>query len=139
MKRMLMAGITVALLAMGAGPVQAMIEMTDYQLDQVTAGTSVNAQRTDQGVSLAFNNANPAISGTGDIKVKNLGPIAGSNGQVILNNSTLTNNALVNVVAVSSNVKVITNLVININSTVGAIQQLNTSGSTRGIGGVGNF
>jgi hypothetical protein len=106
--------------------------LSDAAMDQVTAG-AMTATLSDGVVKFqgAVPTKNGLVTGAGTLAVLTA-PLTGTT----QNQSTLTLNggaqqslsSLVNINAVNSNVNVLLNLTVNINSTVGTITQTNLTG-----------
>ena len=114
----------------GLDRAEAARELTDAELDEVTAGT--NAVEVLNGVmSFHFQNEmgqGRAMNGSGSISLTQ-SPLFGSIGSLVLSDSAQGNlRSFVNVNAVNSAVQVLINLNVNIQSQVGEVRQLNLSG-----------
>ncbi len=116
--------------------------LSDAALDRVTAAGSTTGQVTAGGITAGLSNgviqfqgqvptANGLVSGAGTMAFQN-GPITSSNtttGTINFSDNAQQNlNSLVNITAVNSNISVLLNLNVNINSTVGTVTQSNLSG-----------
>lgn len=114
-------------------PAWAMKELSEAELDQVTAGTSVAIESHD-GETLHFefhrdNGRDLAIDGDGTIALQE-SPLPSTVSALILNDNAQSNlQALVNVNAVNSLLQVLINLNVNVNSTVGEVRQINHTGA----------
>lgn len=104
-------------------------DLTDDELDQITAGVlsvgmvdgKLNFQLGgDQGSGVS-------VTGSGTVAATSGSTPSGPAGYIIMRDNAQSNlHAFVNVNAVNSNVQVLINLTVNINSTVGTINQTNT-------------
>ena len=137
MRRMLViAGLTL-LTTVGMGQTRAKPKpLSDTALDRVTAGGTTGA--TGSGtISAGLNNGvvqfqgqvptgNGLVSGAGTMSFQN-GPInTTNNGSINMSGNAQQNlTSLVNITAVNSNISVLLNLNVNINSTVGTLTQSN--------------
>jgi hypothetical protein len=114
-------------------PGWAMKELSEGELDQVTAGTSVAIESRD-GETLRFqfhrdNGRDLVIDGDGTIALQE-SPLPSTVSTLILNDNAQSNlQALVNVNAVNSLLQVLINLNVNVNSTVGEVHQINRTGA----------
>jgi hypothetical protein len=114
-------------------PGWAMKELSESELDKVTAGTSVAMETHDSG-TLHFqfhrdNGRDLSIDGDGTIALRE-SPLPSTMNTLILNDNAQSNlHALVNVNAVNSLLQVLINLNINVNSTVGVVHQINRTGA----------
>lgn len=101
--------------------------LSDAALDQVTAGT-VSAGMSDGVVRFQGQapTANGLVSSSGSLALQS-GPLGGNTmGTLSLNGNAQQNlSSLVNINAVNSQVNVLLNLNVNINSTVGTLTQAN--------------
>ena len=103
--------------------------LSDEELDRITAGTlSVNAANGIFDFSLGQDGGgNLSMTGNGTLTVGDATiPTNPSGYLVIRDNAQSYLHAFVNVNAVNSVVQLLLNLTVNINSTIGSIQQLNT-------------
>ncbi len=103
--------------------------LSDEELDQVTAGT-LSVGMFDGKLSFQLG-GDPgdrlSVAGSGTVAVGTTAAPAGPAGYIIMRDNAQSNlHALVNVNAVHSNVQVLINLTVNINSTVGILHQTNT-------------
>ena len=126
MKRLISAGLVAMMLLMGTVPVHAMTELSDHQLEQVTAGASVSSNIRDGVLHFHFQRETPtlSVSGGGTLETS-AEPLPGSSGALILHNSNANLNGLVNIIAVNSVISVLLNLNVNINSRIGSVHQWN--------------
>lgn len=120
--------MTVLLLLVAATPVWAGgRKLADHELDQVTAG-DFTIDFLDGAFKLQFeSSAGPhkSVSGAGNMSFT-AGSLAGSTPGILLTQDAQQNlKSLVNINAVSSNVNVLLNLVINVNSTISGLTQGN--------------
>lgn len=102
--------------------------LSDVALDKVTAA-GVTANVSDGVVQFqgTAQTANGLVSGVGTLAVLT-GPLTSTttNGTLSLNGSAQQNlSSLVNINAVNSNINVLLNLTVNMNSTVGTVTQSN--------------
>lgn len=100
--------------------------MSDAALSRVTAG-GVSASDSDGVVKFqgSAQTANGLVTGAGTLAVLT-GPLTTNNGTLTLNGNAQQNlSSLVNINAVNSNINVLLNLTVNINSTVGTVMQSN--------------
>ena len=134
MNRIRFAGIVFWAFMLGLSPAWGMRELTDNQLDVVTAGASLSTQRLEDGaVRFQFQkdlgSGNRSVDGEGSILVRE-NPLSDPTGRLILSDNAQGNlRAISNVVAVNSDVEVLINLTINVNSRVGAVRQINLRGN----------
>jgi hypothetical protein len=130
MKRYLFAGLIVCVLLGGLNPAWGMRELSDGELDDVTAGTTVSSEVLDGVLHFQFsrdNGHNRSIDGQGTIAVRE-DQLPRTTGALVLRDNAQGNlQAFVNVNAVNSLVQVLINLNVNINSSVGVLRQLNLS------------
>jgi hypothetical protein len=114
-------------------------KLSDAELDTVTAGRAA-APPPSVPVSapapppLAFTFTAPAgatraVEGSGTVQVVEHSGAAGRDTLVIRDQAQQNLQSFINVTAVNSQIQVLVNLNITINSTVGAVQQLNVSGT----------
>jgi hypothetical protein len=127
----LLAGLLVLVLAAATG--QAATELTDGQLDEITAGSASVAEE-DGMLKFDFitgRRNGRSVDGNGTLTLK-YGSVPSTLGTLILSDSAQSNlRSLVNINAVNSPVQVLLNLNINVNSTIGSMRQLNLSGPLR--------
>ena len=104
--------------------------LNDAAMDQITAG-SVTAGLSNGVVKFAGSVPTPngLVTGAGTMAILT-GPLTGTNiGSLTLNGDAQQNlSSLVNINAVNSNVNVLLNLTVNMNSTIGTLTQSNLSG-----------
>lgn len=128
MYRQLITGLIVLFLSWGANSAWGMRELSDDELDWVTAGTSVSTETIDGMLRFRFDQDNGrgrSVDGEATIGLKE-DPLPGPLGALVLRDNAQGNlQALVNVNAVNSLVQVLINLNVNINSTVGVLRQGN--------------
>ena len=134
-----LAGAALAVLFL-AEPGQAQVrKLTDAELDRVTAGGVIvpqqNVPTSQPGSPLDFNFKSPAgsrhtVEGTGTVQVLEQPNVksSGISSVVVRDNAQQNLQSFINVTAANSIIQVLVNLNISINSTVGAIQQINSSG-----------
>jgi hypothetical protein len=131
MKRHLFAGLIVCVLFGGLNSAWGMRELSDEELEHVTAGTTVSSEVLDGVLHFQFNRDNGhnrSIDGQGTVTVREEPLPAGTAGLLVLRDNAQGNlQAFVNVNAVNSLVQVLINLNVNINSSVGVLRQLNLS------------
>jgi len=130
MKAIMLGFVAAIVLLATAGPATAQgRKLTDEELGKVSAG-SASAKSTDGVVKFNFEGqagSTHTVKGTGMIQVKE-GALPLLSSKLILQDNAQQNlRSLVNIVAVNSKVQVLVNLNININSTVGAVHQVNAS------------
>jgi hypothetical protein len=111
-----------------AGASWAAQELSDTELDRVTAGTTVTSEVLDGALHFQFQKDNGrglSIDGDGMIALQE-SPLPGTVGSLILTDNAQSNlQAFLNVNAVNSLLQVLINLNINIESTVGEVRQIN--------------
>jgi hypothetical protein len=100
--------------------------LNDVAMDRVTAGESNGVIKFQGSVPTK----NGLVTGAGTLSVLSSPTSSSSNqGSITLNGTAQQNlTSLVNINAVSSNVSVLLNLNVNINSTVGTLTQTNLTG-----------
>ena len=134
-----LAGAALAVLFV-AEPGQAQVrKLTDAELDRVTAGgvtvPQQNVPTSQPGSPLDFEFKSPAgsrhtVEGTGTVQVLEQPNAKGGISSVIVRDNAQQHlQSFINVTAANSIIQVLVNLNISINSTVGAIQQVNSSGN----------
>lgn len=133
MRRILVIAVMALLPAMGSAQSKAK-PLSDAALDRVTAagsGAGITAGVTNGVVNFQGQvpTANGLVTSAGTLAIQN-SPITGTTmGTLSLNGSAQQNlTSLVNINAVNSNISVLLNLNVNINSTVGTVLQSNLSG-----------
>jgi hypothetical protein len=111
-----------------ADPARAMRELSDNELDSVTAGVTVSSEFLDAGIRFDFhkdNGRNLSIDGSGSVALSE-SQLPQTVGALILRDNAQGNlNAFINVNAVNSTLQFLINLNVNINSTVGTVRQSN--------------
>ena len=130
MKGMTAVLFAVMLLLLGPIPVLGMQELSENELDEITAG-GISANIVD-GV-LQFQFAKETASGRyveGSGTVSQLAqPLSGGSSSILLRDNAQSNlSSFITVNAVNSVVQLLVNLNININSVIGTLGQSNTSG-----------
>ena len=112
------------------GAALAFDELTDDEMDQVTAGTA-SVEAADDMIHFRLNSASESgrtLEAEGNLSFRN-GDAPANLGQLVIQDSAQSNlSALVNINAVNSPVQVLLNLNVNIHSTVGTVRQINISG-----------
>ncbi|MBI5454847.1 MAG: hypothetical protein HY956_09475 [Deltaproteobacteria bacterium] len=103
-------------------------ELTDAELDGVAAG-SVYTELVDGTLNFSFSKAGGDYSVDGDGSL-GFAMSPDKYGAITLSGNAQSGlNSVVNITAVDSAIQVLLNLNINVNSSVGTLQQLNLSGS----------
>ena len=103
--------------------------LSDAAMDQITAGT-VTAGISDGVVKFQGQTptANGLVTSSGSLAMQAV-PLSSTTGTLTINGNAQQNlSSLVNINAVNSQVNVLLNLNVNINSTVGTLTQANLSG-----------
>lgn len=103
--------------------------LSDEEMDQVTAGAlTVGMSDGKLNFLLGDKGSKLSVEGSGTVTAVNVPPPPGTPGSYIIMRDNAQSNlhAFVNVNAINSKVQVLINLTVNINSTVGAIHQINT-------------
>jgi hypothetical protein len=122
--------LLVLMLLVDAGPVRAMRELSDSELDSVTAGIAISSEFLDTGIRFDFHKDNGldlSIDGSGSVALSP-GQSPTSVGSLVLRDNAQGNlNAFINVNAVNSVVQLLINLNVNIHSNVGSVRQSNQS------------
>jgi hypothetical protein len=102
--------------------------LTDAEMDQVAAG-GASAQMVGNVLSFAGQTANGAVSGTGTVEVRTAAEQNATSGVLILQDSAQSGSkSFIGINAVNSQIQVLLNLNVNINSSVGTLSQANLSG-----------
>jgi hypothetical protein len=102
--------------------------LTDEEMDQVCAG-GVDATMTGNVLSFAGRTANGEVSGAGTVEVRTAAEQNATSGVLILQDSAQSGSkSFIGINAVNSQIQVLLNLNVNINSTVGTLSQTNLSG-----------
>jgi hypothetical protein len=118
----------VLMLLGGVDQAGAMRELSDNELDSVTAGLTISSELIDAGIRFDFhkdNGRNLSIDGSGSVAVSEA-PLPQTTGALVLRDNAQGNlNAFINVNAVNSVLNFLINLNVNINSTVGTVSQRN--------------
>ena len=132
MKRILIAGFIAVMMVGGLSPAWGMRELSDAELDSVTAGTNGTSEMVDGPPHFQFGKepSHNSILGDGAVSMLEGGlPSSGSPGGVLNLEDNAQGNlrALVNVNAVNSIIQILLNLNVIVNSNVGGIEQLNIS------------
>lgn len=114
-------------------------KLSDAELDTVTAGraatpppsvpVSAPASPPLEFTFTAPAGATRAVEGSGTVQVVEHSGTTGRDTLVIRDQAQQNLQSFINVTAVNSQIQVLVNLNITINSTVGAVQQLNVSGT----------
>ena len=124
-----------ALLSVGAYAEEASekVELDDAQLDEITAGAAAEDEQTVFEI-VRNTRSGKTITADGSLKVLEATDLL-SAGQLTLTDYAQQNlRSVVNINAVNSNVNVLLNLNVTIDSTVGTVNQFNLSGALpRGI------
>lgn len=117
------------MLLVDAGPAQAMRELSDSELDSVTAGIAISSEFSDTGgVRFDFHKDNGldlSIDGSGSVALSPSQTPTSVGALVLRDNAQGNLNAFINVNAVNSTVQLLINLNVNIHSNVGAVRQNN--------------
>lgn len=127
MKRLLLTGTITLLLLGGMTPAWGLMELTDSQMDGLTAGASVTTQVADGVLNFQFQKENGRrhIDGEGSIAMTEE-TLPGPASTIIVRDNAQGNlRALVNLNAINSDIDVLINLNVNVNSTVGTVRQIN--------------
>ena len=102
--------------------------LTDEEMDQVCAG-GVDATMTGNVLSFAGQTANGQVSGAGTVEVRTAAEQNATTGVLILQDSAQSGSkSFIGINAVNSQIQVLLNLNVNINSSVGNLSQTNLSG-----------
>src|SRR5690348_14607511 len=102
--------------------------LTDQEMDQVCAG-GVDATMTGNVLSFAGQTANGQVSGAGTVEVRTAAEQNATSGVLILQDSAQSGSkSFIGINSVNSQIQVLLNLNVNINSTVGSLTQTNLSG-----------
>lgn len=123
---------TIALLALvllgHADQAAAVRELSDSELDGVTAGVTISSEFLDAGIRFDFHKDNGrdlSIDGSGFV-VLSQSQTPNAVGALVLRDNAQGNlNAFINVNAVNSVVQLLINLNVNIHSNVGTVRQSN--------------
>lgn len=129
--RQLAATTALVVLVFAIDSLHAYEELSDQQLDVVTAGTA-NAMREGDTFDLLFLTklrSGTTVNGSGTLQIQEGPPLATDIGNLVISDNAQGNlNAIVNINAVNSPVQVLLNLNINVNSDIGGIEQINITG-----------
>jgi hypothetical protein len=127
MKRLLFTGTIAMLLLGGLTPAWGLKELTDGQMESLTAGANVTTQMTDGVLNFQFQKENGRrhIDGEGSIAMTQETLPGPSSTLIVRDNAQGNLRALVNLNAINSDIDVLINLNVNINSTVGTVRQIN--------------
>ena len=102
--------------------------LTDEEMDEVFAG-GVDAKMTGNVLSFAGQTANRDVSGAGTVEVRTAAEQNATSGVLILKDSAQSGSkSFIGINSVNSQIQVLLNLNVNINSTVGTLSQTNLSG-----------
>jgi hypothetical protein len=102
--------------------------LSDEEMDQVCAG-GVDAKMTGNVLSFAGQTANGEVSGAGTVEVRTAAEQNATSGVLILEDSAQSGSkSFIGINSVNSQIQVLLNLNVNINSTVGSLTQTNLSG-----------
>lgn len=102
--------------------------LTDEEMDQVSAG-SATAQMNGNILSFAGQTANGNVSGSGTVEVKKAAEQNTTSGVLVLQDAAQSGSkSFIGINAVNSQIQVLVNLNININSSVGTLHQANLTG-----------
>jgi hypothetical protein len=119
----------VLLLLAQSDQAQAMRELSESELDSVTAGITISSAFHDTGVRFDFHKDNGqdlSIDGSGSVAVSQ-SQTPGTVGALVLRDNAQGHlNAFINVNAVNSVVQLLINLNVNIHSNVGTVRQANS-------------
>jgi hypothetical protein len=115
-----------------SSPAIAARELTDRQLDNVAAGASVSAVKPGDAIHFEFGKdlSSGRMKGDGTIEVS-AKPLTDLSNGLFLTNSTASQRGLVNIIAVNSVISVLLNLNVNINSTIGRVDQRNLTARSK--------
>lgn len=106
-------------------------ELSDEQLDLVTAGAATT-QQGDDILNLRVMTAlrdNTSVAIDGSMAFRGADVPSYNNGNLVISDNAQGNlNAIVNINAVNSPVQVLLNLNITVNSTIGGVEQINITG-----------
>lgn len=118
--------ITILLFAVGDGTCWAAQELTEEEMDGITAAGSVSAGVADGVVRFQFSKSTPrmAVEADGDVTATETG-IPGGYGITIRDSAQENLSSFINLNAVNSTIQLLINLNVTINSQIGTIKQLN--------------
>ena len=123
--------LLLSLVASAHSSVAAYEELSDEQLELVTAGTAASIS-ADGAFDLEFHRvlqSGATVSGTGALLVQEgYSPTSELSSVIISDNAQGNLSAVVNVNAANSSVNILLNLNINVNSSVGNVEQINITG-----------
>lgn len=126
MKNAILLGIIAAAVFLFCPPAQALQGLSDNELDEITAGNFY--ARVEDGV-IRFGMGEGRFTAEGDISVQTAeNSLPGQVGVLVLSDNAQGNlTSFISVNAVNSNVQILINLNVNINSSVGELLQQNWS------------
>ena len=102
--------------------------LSDEEMDEVSAGAAT-AQMNGNVLSFAGQTANGNVSGSGTVEVKNAAEQNATSGVLVLQDAAQSGSkSFIGINAVNSQIQVLVNLNININSSVGTLHQANLTG-----------
>lgn len=113
---------------MGAERVWGARALDDAEMNNITAGSlSIEAQNGQYRFSLGDDRSRMSVTGNATVAAQETAIPAGPVSYILLRDNAQSNlRAFVNVNAVNASVQVLINLTVNINSTIGTINQINT-------------
>ena len=108
-------------------------ELTDQQLNTITAGSSDAAHASAEALTrIPFNYSSSKGSVDGEVIVVPMANYINQGSLQLMDNAQSNLRSLINVNAVNSPVQILLNLTVNVNSTIGNINQLNNLLSSQG-------
>lgn len=130
MKIMIIAALASAILALGPGPATAMQELSDGELDRVTAG-GIAVNLVDGVVQFQFSRTTASgrtVDGSGTVtKLAEPLPAGGVSSMQLSDYAQSNLSSFITVNAVNSVVQLLVNMNVNINSVVGSVGQSNAA------------
>ncbi|MBI2412785.1 MAG: hypothetical protein HYV24_06210 [Deltaproteobacteria bacterium] len=128
-KAMLALSVLAAASLLYPGGAMAGRALSDAEMETVAAG-SVNTEFVDSTMYFSFSKAGDDFDVSGDGSLDLLMGAPDKLGSIAISGNAQSGlSSLVNITAVDSAIQVLLNLNINVNSSVGSLQQLNLSGS----------